>query len=181
MECLSLTLIANVQTFTGALGGAAPPVVSSTGDRPFAVNGATFVNEAAALQRSCSVQNTACSNAANSGSLAGTSVGDCNAQEDACNAAAAKKVRRAALDLGSCGSPAVEFAVGLDGRTEASFQAVNQKDFNHGSALKIGVIAQFICGQLASSCKAGADAIAACATAITAAGMFYALTPRYSC
>ncbi|RFU31021.1 hypothetical protein B7463_g5303, partial [Scytalidium lignicola] len=78
----------NVQTFTGNLGGAAPPVIQSSGDRPFAVDGATFVNEAAALQRSCAVQNNACSNAVNSGQLAGTSVADCNAQEDQCNAAA---------------------------------------------------------------------------------------------
>lgn len=79
---------ANVQTFTGALGGAAPAVVESSGDRPFAVNGATFVNKAAALQRSCAVQNTACSNAVNSKALAGKNVADCNAQEAACNAAA---------------------------------------------------------------------------------------------
>ncbi|TVY93620.1 hypothetical protein LAWI1_G000538 [Lachnellula willkommii] len=79
----------NVQTFTGTLGGAAPAVVQGTGARPFSVNGDTFVGEGAALQRSCSIQNTACSNAANSGSLAGTTVGDCNTQEAACNAAAA--------------------------------------------------------------------------------------------
>ncbi|KAE8447161.1 hypothetical protein EG329_010992 [Mollisiaceae sp. DMI_Dod_QoI] len=159
----------NVQSFTGTLGGAAPAVVSSTGDRPFSVNGATFVNEGAALQRSCSVQNTACANAANSGALAGTSVSDCNAQEDACNAAASAKVKRAALDFGSCSDPAVEFAVGLDGRKEASFQAVNQADFNHGSALNIGVIASFICSELSSSCQAGADALAACTAAQAAA------------
>jgi hypothetical protein len=159
----------NVQTFTGTLGGAAPPVISSSGTRPFTVNGNTFVGEGAALQRSCSIQNTACSNAANSGSLAGTSVADCNAQETACNAAASAKVKRAALDFGTCSDPAIEFAAGLDGRTENSFQAVNQVDFNHGSALNIGVIASFVCQQLSSSCKAGADAIAACATAQTAA------------
>lgn len=35
----------NVQTFTGTLGSAAPPVISSSADpkRPFSVNGATFV------------------------------------------------------------------------------------------------------------------------------------------
>jgi hypothetical protein len=46
---------ANVQKFTGTLGGAAPAVIQGSGERPFSVNGATFVNEAAALQRSCSV------------------------------------------------------------------------------------------------------------------------------
>ncbi|KAH8651596.1 hypothetical protein BGZ60DRAFT_358782, partial [Tricladium varicosporioides] len=82
----------NVQTFTGTLGGAAPPVISSAGTRPFSVNGATFVNAGAALQRSCAVQNNACANAVNSGALTG-SVGDCNAQEQACNAAASAKLR----------------------------------------------------------------------------------------
>lgn len=84
------TTSSNVQTFTGDLGGLPPAVVESTGDRPFSVNGDTFVNESAAIQRSCSVQNNACADAVNSGSLAGTTVADCNTQEDACNAAAAK-------------------------------------------------------------------------------------------
>ncbi|RAL61181.1 hypothetical protein DID88_010260 [Monilinia fructigena] len=76
----------NVQTFTGTLGGAPPPVISSAGDRPFSVNGDTFVGEGAALQRSCSVQHNACANAANSGSLAGGEA-QCETQETACNAA----------------------------------------------------------------------------------------------
>lgn len=83
------------------------------------MNGATFVNEGAAIQRSCAVQHNACANAANSGS-GDFSVSDCGAQgmstflspslllprfhkltlitttEDACNAAAggAKKLRK---------------------------------------------------------------------------------------
>jgi hypothetical protein len=84
----------NVNTFTGAVGSAPVPVVSSTGERPFSVNGATFVNLGAAIQRACAVQNTACSNAANSGK--GGSVAACNAQEAACNAATPAKRRRAA-------------------------------------------------------------------------------------
>lgn len=69
-----------MQTFTGDLGGAAPAVID-TGDekRPFSVNGATFVNEAGALQRSCAVQHNACANAANSGS-GDFSVSDCGDQ-----------------------------------------------------------------------------------------------------
>lgn len=43
----------NVQSFTGTLGGAAPPVISSAGNRPFSVNGSTFINAGAALIRSC--------------------------------------------------------------------------------------------------------------------------------
>lgn len=100
----------NVQTFTGTLGGAAPPVEKSSGDRPFSVNGNTFVNAGAALQRSCSIQNNACADAANAGS-GSFSVADCGTQEDQCNAAATtttkarrasrRKHRRAALDFES--------------------------------------------------------------------------------
>ncbi|KAK2613593.1 hypothetical protein N8I77_000498 [Diaporthe amygdali] len=164
----------NVQTFTGALGGAAPAVIDS-GDskRPFSVNGDNFVNQGAALQRSCAVQHNACANAANSGS-GNFSVSDCGAQEDACNAAAsAKKLRklraRATLDFGSCSNPAVEFAAGLDGRKENSFAPVDSADFNHGSALNIKVISDFICGQLQSKCKASADTVSTCDQASTAA------------
>ncbi|KAI4115811.1 MAG: hypothetical protein LQ345_003663 [Seirophora villosa] len=79
----------NVQTFTGDLGGLPPPVIQSSGDRPFSVNGNTFVNPGAALQRSCAIQHNACANAANGGELAG-GVGQCDAQEKDCNAAAGK-------------------------------------------------------------------------------------------
>ena len=158
----------NIQTFTGTLGGAPPPVVSSTGDRPFSVNGNTFVNSGAALQRSCSIQHNACADAANSGSLAG-GVGQCDAQENACNALISSKVKRATLDFGSCTDPSILFEFGLDGRTQEAFIASNQADFNHGSALNIGVIASFICQRLGSPCSAAADAIAACSTGETAA------------
>jgi hypothetical protein len=169
----------NVQTFTGDLGGAAPPVEFTAGaDRPFAVDGSTFLNKGAALQRSCSVQHNACANAANSGQIQGGAA-QCETQQSACEAAASSqrrmairtssKARRAALDTGSCGSPAIEFAVGLDGRKEASFEAVNQADFNHGSALNIKVISDFICQQLSSKCAASAATVSACDAASTAA------------
>ncbi|KAK3935796.1 hypothetical protein QBC46DRAFT_357959 [Diplogelasinospora grovesii] len=170
----------NVQTFTGALGGPPPPVISTAGAaRPFAVDGATFLNAGAALQRSCSVQHNACANAANSGQISGGSA-QCETQQAACDAAAAKakkarrrtnnKTRRAALDFGSCGSPAIQFAAGLDGRgKEDSFQSVNLKDFNHGSALNIKVISDFTCNVLQSTCKASAATVSACQAASTAA------------
>lgn len=70
----------NVQTFTGALGGAAPPVIEDdASDRPFSVNGATFLNKGAALQRSCAVQHNACAAAANGGN-ADIDVSDCDVQ-----------------------------------------------------------------------------------------------------
>jgi hypothetical protein len=126
------------------------------------------------------VQHNACANAANSGAISGGSA-QCETQQSDCEAAAksarrslrlrtsSQGARRAALDTGSCGSPAIEFAVGLDGRKEASFQAVNQADFNHGSALNIKVISDFVCQQLGSKCKAGAATVAACDAASQAA------------
>jgi len=74
----------------GALAGAAAPAVTQTGnaDRPFAVNGATFANEAAAKQRACAIQNNACADAVNSGKAAGVTVQQCNEQEQACRGAA---------------------------------------------------------------------------------------------
>jgi len=39
--------------------------------------------------------------------------------------------------------------------------------------LKIGVIASFICGQLESKCKAGAEAVSACNAGQAAAGKFW--------
>ncbi|GJJ15508.1 hypothetical protein Clacol_009786 [Clathrus columnatus] len=80
-----------------------------------------------------------------------------------------KYARRAALDTGSCGSPEIEFANGLDGRNQPAFQPVNQQDFNHGSALNIGVISGFICQQLQDKCKAGQATLNICANAEAAA------------
>lgn len=162
----------NVQTFTGALGGiSAPPVIFTAGsNRPFSTDGSTFVNSGAALQRSCSVQHNQCANAANAGTLAGGE-SQCETQETACNAAisATKKVRRAALDFGSCTDPAINFGQQSDRPNANAFIAANQVDFNHGSALNIGVIASFICQRLGSPCNAAADAIAACNAGETAA------------
>jgi len=58
---------------------------SGNADRPFSVNGDTFVNEAAAKQRSCDIQNNACMDAFNKGN-SGFTVADCQAQQTACNA-----------------------------------------------------------------------------------------------
>lgn len=72
----------------GAIAGIAAPAVEDSGDktRPFLVNGNTFVNKGAAVQRACAIQNNACADAVNSGKAAGSTVGDCNAQEQTCNA-----------------------------------------------------------------------------------------------
>lgn len=169
----------NVQAFSGALGAPAPAVQSDpASDRPFSVNGATFQNAAAALARSCDVQKNACANAANSGQIEG-GVQQCEVQADECRAANNLRRRRraaplrarqgAALDFGSCGTPAIQFAEGLDGRREASFQNVNDADFNHGSALAIRIIADFTCSRLQSSCKAPEETVQACQQASQAA------------
>jgi hypothetical protein len=124
------------------------------------------------ISNSSQVQHNACANAVNSGALA-ASVGDCGEQEDACNASASAKAKskRQSLDFGDCSNPSIVFEEGLDDRTQAAFIASNQDDFNHGSALNIGVIAGFVCQQLESSCKAPEETIAACTTAQSAAGM----------
>jgi hypothetical protein len=73
---------ANAQSFTGALGGveATPVLDSGNADRPFSVKGDTFVNVAAALQRSCDQQFNGCANLANAGQ-ADFSTEDCQAQK----------------------------------------------------------------------------------------------------
>lgn len=74
----------NLQTFTGALGGAPPPI--TTGGKGFVVEGNDFLNIAAAIGRSCDIQHNTCANAANSGG--GFSVNQCDTQDTACKAAA---------------------------------------------------------------------------------------------
>lgn len=157
----------DIQAFTGALGGPPPPVESSSGDRPFSVNGNTFTGADAAIGRSCDIQHNACFDAVNSGELAGGTA-QCEEQVADCKAANALK-RRQASDFGSCSDPTIIFADGLDGRTEGAFAPANSDDFNHGSALKIGVIAGFICQQLTDSCKAGTAVVESCASASEAA------------
>ncbi|KAI9759266.1 MAG: hypothetical protein M4579_002475 [Chaenotheca gracillima] len=206
----------NSQPFTGSLGGAAPPVTDSgNADRPFEVNGNTFVNIGAALQRSCDIQFNTCADAANSGAST-SSVADCSTQKTACTAAdaggnagaaagqpaatsAATAVAAVAstsaavattaaatdsaaattattattssssLDFGTCTNPTIVFGPGFDGRDQDSFEPADETEFNHGSALNIGVISSFICGQLSSKCKAGQDAVDACTQAQAAA------------
>jgi len=70
---------------SGTLGGAAPPILNSgMKDRPFSVNGNTFVNTAAAVQRSCDIQFNNCADAVNGGRLAGKTLNDCNTQKSTC-------------------------------------------------------------------------------------------------
>ncbi|KAI0482221.1 hypothetical protein GGR56DRAFT_663233 [Xylariaceae sp. FL0804] len=177
----------NVNTFTGSVGAAPVPVTSdAAAAKPFSVNGDTFLNEAAAVQRACSVQFNACADAANDGSAAGVEVSDCQDQETQCNAQASsssKKTRRslnarrgvteenkrAALDTGSCGSPAIAFGAQDDRDGGDAFAPEDAESFAHGSANDIAIIADFICGQLGSSCGASDATVSACDDAATAA------------
>jgi hypothetical protein len=173
LESLILARATNVQTFKGTLGGPPPPVESTAGsNRPFSVDGSTFVNIGAALQRSCSVQHNACANAANQKKIAG-GVAACQTQEDQCNAAGGKKMRRMgirAAAFGSCTDPSIKFSSNNpDRKGEAAFAPSDPNQFAHGSALKIGVISDFICGQLGSKCKADAATVSKCKAASTAA------------
>jgi hypothetical protein len=71
------------------------------------------------------------------------------------------------LNFGSpqCSDPAIAFGVGFDGRKEASFEPDDKATFNHGSALNIGIVTQFICDRLNDQCKAGASTVSACRAA----------------
>lgn len=88
----------NVQKFTGNLGGAPPPVIQTAGDRPFSVNGDTFVGIKAALGRSCDTQHNTCANAANSGKI-DAEVADCDEQNEECHVANSLKRRHVVRDV----------------------------------------------------------------------------------
>ncbi|EGN94713.1 hypothetical protein SERLA73DRAFT_162820 [Serpula lacrymans var. lacrymans S7.3] len=64
-------------------------------------------------------------------------------------------------NFGSCSTPQIEFGAGFNGRTETSFQAVDQNN--------IDVISGFICQRLISPCNANAAGQALCTQASAAA------------
>lgn len=78
---------------------------------------------------------------------------------------------KSTLDLGSCSgsSPFIVFGPGFDGRNTNSFEPADKATFNHGSALGIAVVADFICGQLGSACKAPQSTVDTCNSAASAA------------
>ncbi|KAI0749414.1 hypothetical protein C8Q80DRAFT_623560 [Daedaleopsis nitida] len=81
---------ANLQKFTGALGGVTAPPVTASADGSFQVTGnASFKDLGNALTRSCDVQHNQCANAANaSGNKGALTVAACGDQQTQCNAAA---------------------------------------------------------------------------------------------
>ncbi|OBT77655.1 hypothetical protein VF21_03757 [Pseudogymnoascus sp. 05NY08] len=77
----------NLQTFTGALGGAAAEPITNTNDqdRPFEVGGDTFTDFKSAASRTCDNQKNACAKIANGGDQSnGLKVSDCDKQRDTC-------------------------------------------------------------------------------------------------
>lgn len=100
---------------------------------------------------------------------------DCGASTnnavDTATSASAKAVTKSSLDLGTCSnaSPDIKFGAGFDGRNTNSFEPVDKATFNHGSALGIAVVADFICGQLQSACKAPQATVTKCQAAAKAA------------
>ena len=80
-----------------------------------------------------------------------------------------KRLPRPCRRLCNCSDPTIKFAAGLDDRQQKSFESNHLPDFNHGSALSNGVIANFICSQLQNKCKASDSAVAACTAGKTAA------------
>ncbi|GFG25212.1 hypothetical protein IFM61606_05146 [Aspergillus udagawae] len=75
----------DLQSFAGALGGAAP-AVTSTGDaeRPYGVSGNTFTDFESAAQRSCNEQFDSCQKIANTDPSASFSLQDCQNQLKSC-------------------------------------------------------------------------------------------------
>ncbi|KAH7091141.1 hypothetical protein FB567DRAFT_266533 [Paraphoma chrysanthemicola] len=75
----------------------------------------------------------------------------------------------AGADFGACSNPTINFGPTSDGRQQDAFEPADLAEFNHGSALNIAVISNFICSQLSSACKANAAAVSACDGAASAA------------
>jgi transcription initiation factor TFIID subunit 15 len=84
------TPIVAVVTGTPSTSGPGPALLPITDsgdkDRPFKVNGNTFVNKSAAIQRACDIQFNACANAVHSGVLPGP-LSTCSTQQSTCNGA----------------------------------------------------------------------------------------------
>ena len=81
----------------------------------------------------------------------------------------------AGADFGDCADPTINFGTPSDGRQQDAFEPADLSHFNHGSALNIAVISNFICSQLTNSCNANAAAVNVCEAAASAAQGLQAL------
>jgi hypothetical protein len=102
-------------------------------------------------------------NAGNAADNQNASAGDDNAA-DAGNAASGA----AAADLGNCNAK-INFGTPSDGRQQDAFEPADLSTFNHGSALNIDVISNFICSQITNKCDISAADASSCDAAASAA------------
>lgn len=72
-------------------------------------------------------------------------------------------------NFGKCSVPRIEFAAGIDGRRETSFQPSDKASFTQGSAQNIDIITRAMCDQLVNTCGADQTAKDTCAKAKAAA------------
>lgn len=70
--------------------------------------------------------------------------------------------------FGGC-DPTIAFGIPHDGRQQNAFEPADLAVFNHGSALNIAVISNFICSQLSNQCNVNAAAVNLCENAAAAA------------
>lgn len=110
----------------------------------------TFIS----YQGAVTVTVTAAADAATSTADVTTTTADATTTAAAAVDTAAAVAASGSVDLGSCTNPTIQFGLGFDGRKEDSFEPVDQTEFNHGSALNIGIIASFICDVSACSLSA---------------------------
>ncbi|KAK4229047.1 hypothetical protein QBC38DRAFT_473578 [Podospora fimiseda] len=91
---LAARQLSNLQAFTGALGGLGASAILNSGDpdRPFEVDGDTFIDFDTAANRACDNQKNRCAEAANN--LKQFSVGDCDRQSETCKSEAAATTNR---------------------------------------------------------------------------------------
>jgi len=159
-------------------------VTAKTGGQADAFNAAfgistNFAAVAAVDNQGNVVAGTGSAAAASSSAGADSSTSAPDASTSAADAAAssgASAGSSAIGDFGSCTTPQIEFGVGFEGRTETSFEPVDQASFNHGSAQNIDIITKFICDTLTNSCGADQTAKDTCAKAIAAADTVTAKT-----
>ncbi|KAJ2900341.1 hypothetical protein MKZ38_002474 [Zalerion maritima] len=90
----------DLQTFSGALGGASAPAIQNSGDtaRPFMVDGDTFTDFQTAANRACDNQKNECADLANNGG-GEFEVGDCDSQNEQCKQTASTATQTAFQEL----------------------------------------------------------------------------------
>ncbi|EOA84832.1 uncharacterized protein SETTUDRAFT_163650 [Exserohilum turcica Et28A] len=155
----------NNNAATGKKGAASGNAASGNAASGNAASGNAASGNAAsgnAASGNAASGNAASGNAA-SGNAAGNAAGNTAATGGAASGAAS-----GAAAFGNC-NPTIKFGLPSDGRKEDAFEPADLATFNHGSALNIAVISNFICTQVGNKCKVNAAAISTCNSAATAA------------